>query len=97
MILLERVRELREKGLTFKEIVQTCEREGLLKESKTSMQVLRNRFYKKYPSYKRAPPHTVASVKSENREEVAAVFRKGLKDIGYSEREIKTEIKKLLK
>jgi len=98
MNLIERTRQLRDKGLTFKEIINTCEREGLLDSSKMSLQVLKTRFYKKYPSYKKTNgPYFAFNVRPEYREEVRAAFRRGLKDMGYTEREIKAEIKRLLK
>jgi hypothetical protein len=98
MNLIERTRQLRDKGLTFKEIINTCEREGLLDSSKMSIQALKYRFYKKYPSYKTShEPFLSFNVKPKYREEVRAAFRRGLKDMGYTEREIKAEIKRLLK
>ena len=97
-LITKRARQLKKEGLTYKEIVLTCEREGLLNEYKPRWNTIRNWLQPKHPC--EFIGHTiqpVSRIKDQYKEEVRLIFTKHLEDMGFAPSEIKAELRKLVK
>lgn len=94
--IVERTRQLRKKNFTFKEIVNVCEREGLLVKTTHSKRTIRGWFLKAYPSEKRNNTE-IEKVNPKHKDLVQEVYIKHLTDMGYTPLEVKAELKRLIK
>ena len=94
--IIERTRQLRKKNFTFKQIVNICEREGLLKKSMHSKRTIRSWFLNAHPSEKRNNTE-VEKVNPKYKDLVQEVYIKHLTEMGYTPLEVKAELKRLIK
>ena len=94
--IIERTRQLRKKNFTFKQIVNICEREGLLKKSMHSKRTIRSWFLNAHPNEKRNNTE-VEKVNPKYKDIVQEVYIKHLTDMGYTPLEVKAELKRLIK
>ena len=98
MSLLKRVKQLRNQGRSFNYILAVCEEEGLLKPNEITLPTLRRRFYLAYPKEKMMyRDRGVLPIKPKYKKEVKAVFIRQLKDMGFTDEELLSELDRLLK
>lgn len=88
--IVKRTKELRAQGFSFPQIVSICESEGLL-EYLPSPSTVRIWLYKAHPELK--------GIKKKKRikPEVKAVYIRQLKSMGFKDKELEAELKRLLK
>ena len=88
--IIERTKQLRAQGLSFPKIVSICESEGLL-DYVCSPHTVRIWFYNSYPELK------AKNKKNQIKPEAKAVYIKQLKSMGFRDKELEAELKRLLK
>lgn len=96
-LIMSRARKLKKEGFTYKQIVNILEREGFLVATPSSWATLRHWFNSAYPSDCGRGENQVAKIKPKYKEQVRETFIKHLEDMGYSAKEIKSEINRLVK
>lgn len=87
--IIKRTKELRAQGVSFPRIVSICESEGLL-DYVPSPHTIRIWFYKAHPELK--PINQRKPIKPE----VKAIYIKQLKSMGFKDKELEAELKRLL-
>lgn len=95
-LMISKTRELRKEGFTYQQIVNIFEREGLLVATPSSWSTLRNWFHLYNPS-ETLVNNQVSKIKPKHKEQVRVIFIKHLKDMGYSAKEIESELNRLIK
>lgn len=95
-LMISKTRELRKEGFTYQQIVNIFEREGLLIATPSSWSTLRNWIDRAYP-LETPVNNQVAKIKPRYKKQVRETFIRHLEDMGYSAKEIESEINRLIK